>query len=314
MGIRVVCPNGHRLHLKTQLAGRRGLCPDCGARFRIPTESSETPQPFAEPPKRNANPTGTATGAPTTAANAGAANAQQPKISPGPTAESSVESSVESLVQGTASTAAGAIPMALPVQGLPVTAAEATVPTPVSSSPSSPANVEVGSVPTPTAATPIAPAGSPVSASSEVAQIPTAAAPPASNIPDPFSEAPQAQWYVQPPTGGRYGPANGDVLKDWIAEGRVTSECLVWRDGWPEWQSASTILGSGSEGALSSDNDAVAISPSGGGVAYRRRKSSKGVGIAMIVILGLACVALLAVLFLLISNGTISLAPPGPAK
>jgi hypothetical protein len=38
MGIRLSCPNGHKLHLKSFLAGRRGICPHCGARFDIPGE------------------------------------------------------------------------------------------------------------------------------------------------------------------------------------------------------------------------------------------------------------------------------------
>lgn len=38
MGIRLHCPNGHKLHLKSFLAGRRGICPHCGARFDIPGE------------------------------------------------------------------------------------------------------------------------------------------------------------------------------------------------------------------------------------------------------------------------------------
>jgi transcription initiation factor IIE alpha subunit len=32
-----LCPNGHRLFGSTNLAGRLGECPDCGARFRIPS-------------------------------------------------------------------------------------------------------------------------------------------------------------------------------------------------------------------------------------------------------------------------------------
>ena len=39
MGIRFECPNGHRLHVKAFLAGKRGICPDCDARFFVPTES-----------------------------------------------------------------------------------------------------------------------------------------------------------------------------------------------------------------------------------------------------------------------------------
>lgn len=58
MGIRCLCPNGHRLHVKSDLAGRRGVCPDCGVKFPIPlastlgakdrTAPAEMPQPFAK--------------------------------------------------------------------------------------------------------------------------------------------------------------------------------------------------------------------------------------------------------------------------
>ena len=47
MGIRFDCPNGHHLHVKAFLAGRRGICPDCGAKLLIPTES--------RPPQEGAN-------------------------------------------------------------------------------------------------------------------------------------------------------------------------------------------------------------------------------------------------------------------
>ena len=39
MGIRFLCPNGHRLNVKSHLAGMRGICPDCDAKFMIPSES-----------------------------------------------------------------------------------------------------------------------------------------------------------------------------------------------------------------------------------------------------------------------------------
>ena len=45
MGIRFTCPSGHKLHVKTFLAGKRGVCPHCGAKFVIPTQqdSEQTP-------------------------------------------------------------------------------------------------------------------------------------------------------------------------------------------------------------------------------------------------------------------------------
>jgi hypothetical protein len=37
MGIRFTCPNGHQLNVKEHLAGKRGICPACGAAVLIPT-------------------------------------------------------------------------------------------------------------------------------------------------------------------------------------------------------------------------------------------------------------------------------------
>lgn len=40
MGIRFLCPNGHKLNVKDFLAGKRGICPDCGAKFIVPEKST----------------------------------------------------------------------------------------------------------------------------------------------------------------------------------------------------------------------------------------------------------------------------------
>ena len=39
MGIRFYCPNGHKLNVKSFLAGKRGICPHCGIKFEIPQQS-----------------------------------------------------------------------------------------------------------------------------------------------------------------------------------------------------------------------------------------------------------------------------------
>ena len=39
MGIRFQCPNGHSLNVKQFLAGKRGICPECSARFIVPQQS-----------------------------------------------------------------------------------------------------------------------------------------------------------------------------------------------------------------------------------------------------------------------------------
>ena len=43
MGIVCRCPNGHRVKVKDFQAGRRGLCPTCGAKFSIPAAAEGEP-------------------------------------------------------------------------------------------------------------------------------------------------------------------------------------------------------------------------------------------------------------------------------
>ena len=41
MGIKFRCPNGHKLHVKSFLAGKRGVCPKCGVAVEIPGGSTD---------------------------------------------------------------------------------------------------------------------------------------------------------------------------------------------------------------------------------------------------------------------------------
>jgi hypothetical protein len=50
MGIRFSCPNGHKLHVKEFLAGKRGICPECGAKFTIPLQQKATAPAAVGPP------------------------------------------------------------------------------------------------------------------------------------------------------------------------------------------------------------------------------------------------------------------------
>jgi hypothetical protein len=43
MGIRFQCPNGHKLNVKADLAGKRASCPECGAKLVIPAASPKPP-------------------------------------------------------------------------------------------------------------------------------------------------------------------------------------------------------------------------------------------------------------------------------
>jgi hypothetical protein len=49
MGIRFLCPNGHKLNVKSFLAGKRGICPDCDAKFIVPMESGGRVKAIIEP-------------------------------------------------------------------------------------------------------------------------------------------------------------------------------------------------------------------------------------------------------------------------
>jgi len=140
MGIRFNCPNGHKLNVKSFLAGKRGICPHCGAKVLIPRESTRP----SSKELREAQ-----------AAGGG------PKPTPRP------------------------LPMNHGAGG-----AEPATSTPA----------------------------------------------------DPIAEAPDAVWYVRPPSGGQYGPAPGETMRRWIAEGRVSADTMVWRDGWPDWKLASAVF------------------------------------------------------------------------
>jgi hypothetical protein len=50
MGIRFYCPNGHKLNVKDFQAGRKGVCPHCGAKMQIPLESTRSSSRRAKPP------------------------------------------------------------------------------------------------------------------------------------------------------------------------------------------------------------------------------------------------------------------------
>lgn len=124
MGIRFACHVcTHQLNIKSELAGRRGVCPSCSSRFRIPLENAEKSTPIDE--QTNSD---------------------------------------------------------------PVTVA--------------------------------------------------ATDPPATILDDDD----ESNWYVRPPSGGQYGPATTELLKQWIEEGRVAATALLWRDGWPQWRDASEAL------------------------------------------------------------------------
>jgi hypothetical protein len=53
MGIRFSCPNGHRLNVKAHLAGKRGVCPQCGAKVIVPAVEDATGTSTGRSPERS---------------------------------------------------------------------------------------------------------------------------------------------------------------------------------------------------------------------------------------------------------------------
>ena len=152
MGIRFACHVcSKKLNIKYELAGRRGICPACSAKFRIPLEDAEKSSPVDQPLDGHTN---------------GHTNDDQ-------------------------RAPAGANRLAEAEQGQTASAVSA------------------------------------VAAGQTLATIDT----------DPTST-----WYVRPPSGGQYGPATGEILRQWISEGRVAATSLLWREGWPQWREAKEAL------------------------------------------------------------------------
>ena len=145
MGIRFACHVcAKQLNIKQDLAGRRGICPACSSKFRIPKQDAERSLPLEEP-------------------------------------------AIDQRTESPEPSAAELNPAEL---------------NPAELNPVAKPGVEI----------------------------------------DILSNDPDATWYVRPPSGGQYGPADGDVLRTWISEGRVAATSLLWRDGWPNWRAANEVL------------------------------------------------------------------------
>ena len=172
MGIRFACHVcQRRLNIKRELAGRRGICPVCAARIRIPLEDCETSTPIDERPLAVASPTNRV-------GSSGHPRSDQPVEVPGDDASLATHHSTP------------AVDSAADEKSNPA-------------DPSSQADRET---------------------------------------PDGLSDEAEATWYVRPPSGGQYGPATTELLRQWIGEGRVAATALLWREGWPQWRDASDAL------------------------------------------------------------------------
>ncbi len=243
MGIRFRCPKGHKIHVKAYLAGKRGICPECGLKVPIPPQSDPE---FADKVQKK----------------------RPVRAHPQPGAPA-----------GTPNRATGAT---------------ATRPTPVPDRSGSPSSNHPADKPSP-AATPKN--ATRPEATAEAAVRPAA---PRETEVDPIAAAPQAKWFVRPPSGGQFGPAPGSVLRNWMAEGRVTEESYIWREGWPEWRKADQVFGPFVSTSATAAGDSIPeivtyTATTSTSELYRRKKSTK-MTVTIVALLGLACAVLFAAL------------------
>ncbi len=196
MGIKVACPNGHRLVVKDELAGKRGICPKCKQAFQIPR--GETSSGTASPTKpAESKPSASAPAAEPKRATSKPAAASTATRQPKPERQSKTGSRGKS--------------------GAP----------PISQSAATAEPRSGGKI-----AKPPQPPGKPGGNGSSSAK----------SGKDVLAEAPQLAWYVRHPNGSQYGPAKGELMRQWLAEGRIGADSMAWREDWAEWQQADQVF------------------------------------------------------------------------
>lgn len=156
MGVRFQCPNGHALHVKASLAGKRGICPACNAKFIVPSFNGGRARAVVE--------------------SVGASGDG--------TQSDSVDPSGSTVIAAIASSSKLAAPPSFSDAAMKNSAREGESPP----------------------------------------------------LPSNARDQPKVQWYVRPAAGGQYGPATTEEFQQWIADGRVDADSLVWRTGWPDWK------------------------------------------------------------------------------
>jgi len=132
--------------------------------------------------------------------------------------------------------------------------------------------------------------------------------------PDPLTEAGDVVWYVRPASGGQFGPANAEVMRAWITEGRVAADSLVWREGWRDWQEAAEVFpqlkpepspfaltGISAPGQIPSAGVSTEAAPSSLARPRRRSTNSQAVIITALIL----AVVVLAAVFILVLTGVL---------
>ncbi|MGC4003607.1 MAG: GYF domain-containing protein [Pirellulales bacterium] len=100
---------------------------------------------------------------------------------------------------------------------------------------------------TPVAAQPVVTAAAPaVGAVVAEATVPATAVGSSTNVaatssPSAKGAAEPAQWYMQIPSGDRFGPIPRSELDQWYQDGRINHECQIFCEGWSQWRWAPDV-------------------------------------------------------------------------
>ena len=222
MGIRFRCHHcEHELHVKDFQGGKRGRCPECQGKFRIPSEDAEHSLPVEENELSGVGAEQASLAGANQLARAAAGtqgNAKAAAIRKAPSVEQA-ESSRRN-------------PQASPAK-------------PSTVSPAKPSSVGPAK-PSSTSSQSTSDAASGAGAIDSPSQVAEPEAIPQGTemrlLPRAVTDFPASIWHVRPASGGQYGPAPAEVFTQWLIEGRVDQQALVWRDDWPDWQPAHSVF------------------------------------------------------------------------
>ncbi len=225
MGIRFYCPNGHKLHVKAFQAGLRGICPYCGMPVDIPLQSTR-PSSKEERLARKRQ------------AGGGGAQDRPAPILQEPAGGTAPERREVGTGAARSGTSPGSAPTAAAGTGAPATPQSGAQGAAIARGEAY-AGGPWGQVPAQDAAGARS-SGTPASPGVQPAAPPLVTR--TTHDLSVLDEAPNAVWYVRPSAGGQYGPATADVLRTWLAEGRIAHDTLVWREGWRDWREAGEVF------------------------------------------------------------------------
>ena len=202
MGIRFYCPNGHKLNVKAELAGKTGFCPECGARLQIPYESTR-PSSHQKAKETKAS--------------------SDENLLPDKDILLTSHSTPLSEIHSPRSDSSENPEMV----GAPKEEGKESIGSASAGESIYSFSDEMGKN---------------VSASTDGGSPQTFQTEPVSEPIPPQSLSTPVYWHVQGSDRQTYGPIDEATVKTWIRENRVGASSLVWREGWEGWKEARNAV------------------------------------------------------------------------